>query len=164
MDYGESRTFRNRQMMVWCGVAAVATMVGGFAVGSTARWWPWPAFAMMLLVYSRRYVTVHATEIEIHKVLRSRRVPLGAVERLSVIHSRWYPHYGWRIRLHAGPTYVDTCSFVSLVDFGFFGATYDAPPGGAPSEIREMYGLLLARRATLPWVPMTDDGSAGRSG
>jgi hypothetical protein len=113
----------------------------------------WLLFAVVavvvFLVNVRQYVTVHPTEVEIRKIVRRHRVSLNQVDRLSVICSRLPFRNGWRIRLHSGLGYVDTCSFNDLFEVRLFGGTYAEPPDDTPADVREMYNLILMRRNAL---------------
>jgi hypothetical protein len=118
----------------------------------------WLLFAVVavvvLLVNVRQRVTIHPTEVEIRKIVRRHRVSLDQVDRLSVICSRLPFRNGWRIRLHSGFGYVDTCSFNDLVEFRLFGGAYAEPPDDTPADVREMYKLMLIRRNALVRPPI----------
>jgi hypothetical protein len=142
----EPRTFRNWQAIAYYGVGTVGfALVGVLAV--PALWYASIPCGLLLLAATRQHVIVHGAEIELHNVLRHQQIPLSQVHHLSVLYSRGL-HLGWRIRMHHGPAYADTFSFLNLVGFRFLGAAFAVPPADAPAPIKELYALVSARMAT----------------
>jgi hypothetical protein len=149
MAGGEPRTYRNWPMIVGGGLGVVSLPLIAFFADPVLRYF-WLLFAVVavvvFLVNLRQYVTIHPTEVEVRKIVQRHRVSLDQVDRLSVICSRIPFRNGWRIRLHSGLGYVDTCSFNDLVEVRLFGGTYAEPPDDTPADVREMYNLMLIRR------------------
>jgi hypothetical protein len=97
-------------------------MVGFALVGILAippLWYASLPCAALLIAVTRQHVIVDGTGVELHNVVRQYRLVLPEIDNLTVIYSRGW-HFGWRIRLHCGPRYVDTFSFGNLVGFRLF--------------------------------------------
>ncbi|HEX6684068.1 MAG TPA: hypothetical protein VF062_14790 [Candidatus Limnocylindrales bacterium] len=143
----EPRTFRNWQAIAYFGFGLAGfALVGVLAV--PALWYASIPCALLLLAVTRQHVIVYGTEVELHNVVRHRRIPLSHIDQLSVVYSRGW-HLGWRIRMHHGLEYIDTFAFLNLVGFRFLEATFAAPPADAPAPVKELYALLSVRKATI---------------
>ncbi len=146
----ELRTFRNWPAIGYASVGLPMATLAGILAGPPFWWFAWVPFAGLLATSARQYVTVSATEVDLHNVVRRRRVALGQVDHLSVHHSIWG---GWRIRLHCGADQVDTYRFFEAIDFQLFGlGAFAAPPPAAPAALKEVYAFLADRIARGPAI------------
>ncbi|MET7421077.1 hypothetical protein [Dactylosporangium sp. NPDC005555] len=143
MTTGEPRTYRNWQAIAYYGTGFVGfALVGFFAF--PPLWYASIPCGLLLLAATRQHVIVHATEVELHNVVRQRRIPLAQLHHLGVLYSRGW-HFGWRIRLHHADTHTDTFAFLNLAGFRLLDAGFAAPPADAPAPVKELFGLLSAR-------------------
>ncbi|GAB3844423.1 hypothetical protein ACFPIJ_51675 [Dactylosporangium cerinum] len=151
MADGEPRAFRNWQAMAYFGSGLIGFTLMG-VVAHTYAWYASIPCGLLLLAATRQHVIVHATEVELHNVVRQRRIKLSQIDRVSVLYSRGW-HFGWRIRVQHGDAYTDTFAFLNLVGFRQLGATFATPPEDAPAPVKELYSLLSARMTAPPGSP-----------
>jgi hypothetical protein len=132
-------------MIAYYGVGMHGFALVGTLANAPVSYASLPCAALPIAV-TRQHVIVDGTGVELQNVVRQYRLVISEIDQITVIYSRGW-HFGWRIRLHCGPRYVDTFSFGNLVGFRLFGARFAAPPADAPAPVKELYGLLAARIA-----------------